>query len=106
METQDPNVYPTILGGVSRGFWTPFLDGGAQTAIFWQVKTGTFGASHSRGKIIEKIIESPYISIFLIIGKNIGIGLRHPQIIGDFKKLSPKLSISKLPGKLSKNYRY
>ena len=26
METHDPNVYPTILGGVSRGFWTPFLN--------------------------------------------------------------------------------
>ena len=43
METLDPNVYPTILGGVSRGFWTPFLDRGAQSAIFWHVKTGTFG---------------------------------------------------------------
>ena len=38
METHDPNVYPTILGGVSRGFWTPFLDRGAQSAIFWHVK--------------------------------------------------------------------
>ena len=26
MEMHDPNVYPTILGGVSRGFWSPFLD--------------------------------------------------------------------------------
>ena len=43
METHDPNVYPTILGGVSRGFWTPFLDRGARSAIFWHVKTGTFG---------------------------------------------------------------
>ena len=33
METHDPNVYPTILGGVSRGFWTPFLDRGARSAI-------------------------------------------------------------------------
>ena len=33
METHDPNVYPTILGGVSRGFWTPFLDQGARSAI-------------------------------------------------------------------------
>jgi len=41
-----------------------------------------------------------------IIGKNIDIGLRHPQIIGDLKKLSAKLSISKLTAKLSKNYRY
>ena len=43
METHDPNVYPTILGGVSRGFWTPFLNRGARSAIFWPVKTGTFG---------------------------------------------------------------
>ena len=34
METHDPNVYPTILGGVSRGFWSPFLDLGALSAIF------------------------------------------------------------------------
>ena len=42
METHDPNVYPTILGGVSRGFWTPFLNRGAPSAIFWHLKTGTF----------------------------------------------------------------
>ena len=24
METNEPNVYPTIFGGVSRGFWSPF----------------------------------------------------------------------------------
>ena len=44
-ETHEPNVYPTILGGVSRGFWTPFLDWGAQSAIFWRLKTGTFAKS-------------------------------------------------------------
>ena len=42
MEMHDPNVYPTILGGVSRGFWSPFLYLGAQSAIFWHLKTGTF----------------------------------------------------------------
>ena len=42
METPDPKVYPTILGGVLRGFWTPLLDEGAQSAIFWHLKTGTF----------------------------------------------------------------
>ena len=26
METHEPNVYPTILGGVSQGFWSLFLD--------------------------------------------------------------------------------
>ena len=42
METHDRNVYPTILGGVSRGFLSPFLDSGTQSAIFWYFKTGTF----------------------------------------------------------------
>ena len=45
METHEPSVYPTILGGVSRGFWNPFLDQGAQSAIFWHLKRGTFGKS-------------------------------------------------------------
>ena len=45
MEMHDPNVYPTILGGVSRGFWSPFLDLGVRSAIFWHLKTGTFAKS-------------------------------------------------------------
>ena len=45
METHDPDVYPTILRGVSRGFWTLFLDQGTRSAIFWHLKTGTFGKS-------------------------------------------------------------
>ena len=45
METHEPNVYPTILGGVSRGFWCLFLDLGARSAIFWRLKTGTFAKS-------------------------------------------------------------
>ena len=57
-------------------------------------------------EIIEKIIESRYIGHFLIIGQIIDIDLILPQIIGDFKELSAKLSISKFEGKLSKNYRY
>ena len=43
METNEPNVYPTILGGVSRGFWSPFEDLGARSAIFLHLKRGTFG---------------------------------------------------------------
>ena len=39
MKTRDPYVYPTILGGVSRGFWTSFVVPGAWSAIFWHVKT-------------------------------------------------------------------
>ena len=38
METHEPRVYPTILGGVSRGFWSPFEDLGARSAIFWHLK--------------------------------------------------------------------
>ena len=45
METHDPTVYPTILGGVLRGFWSPFLDWGAKSAIFWHFKTGIFAKS-------------------------------------------------------------
>ena len=45
METHEPNVYPTILGGVSRGFWCLFLDLGARSAIFLRLKTGTFAKS-------------------------------------------------------------
>ena len=45
METNEPNVYSTILGGVSRGFWSPFEDLGAPSATFWHLKTGTFGKS-------------------------------------------------------------
>ena len=45
MEMHDPNVYPTILGGVSQGFWSPFLHLGVQSATFWHLKTGTFDES-------------------------------------------------------------
>ena len=34
METHEPNAYPIILRGVSQSFWSPFLDLGAQRAIF------------------------------------------------------------------------
>ena len=45
METHEPNLYSTILGGVSRGFWTLFLDWGARNVFFWHLKTGTFAKS-------------------------------------------------------------
>jgi len=57
-------------------------------------------------EIIGKIIESRYIAICPIIDKIIDIGRRLPQIIGDFRELSAKLSISKITGELSKIYRY
>ena len=44
----DPNVYLTILGGVLRGFWTPFLDLGAGSAIFWHLEMGTFAKISNR----------------------------------------------------------
>ena len=57
-------------------------------------------------EIIGKIIESRYIGICPIIDKIIDIGGRLPQIIGIFRELSAKLSISKITGELSKIYRY
>ena len=57
-------------------------------------------------EIIGIIIESRYIGICPNIDKIIDIGQRLPQIIGDFRELSAKLSISKMTGNLSKNYRY
>ena len=42
MEMHEPIVYSTLLGGVSRGFWSLFLDWDAQSAIFWHLKTGNF----------------------------------------------------------------
>ena len=57
-------------------------------------------------EIIGKIIESRYIGICPIIDKIIDIGQRLPQIIGDFRELSAKLSISKMTEELSKIYRY
>ena len=57
-------------------------------------------------KIIGKDIENRYIGICPIIGKIIDIGQRLSQIIGDFRELSAKLSISKMTGELSKIYRY
>ena len=59
-----------------------------------------------KGSWEKKIIEIRYIGIFLIIGKIIDIDIRHPKFIGDLKELSTKLSISKMMGDLSKNYRY
>ena len=46
METHEPNVYPTILGGVSRGFWSPFedLDTFGKSARFQVPKNGTSSA--------------------------------------------------------------
>ena len=45
METHYSNVYPTILGGVSRGFWTLFLYFCARSAIFRHLKIDTFAES-------------------------------------------------------------
>ena len=45
MEMHDPNVYPTILGGVSRGFWGLLEALSARSATFWHLKTGTFAKS-------------------------------------------------------------
>ena len=59
METHEPNVYPTILGGVLRGFWSPFLDLGAQSAIFWHLKMGTFGEMALRAPNSKNGVQKP-----------------------------------------------
>ena len=65
METHDPNFYLTILGVVSRGFWTPFLDVGAQSAIFWHLKTGTFGDSpHLFAPLVKRYKQNLKKSVF------------------------------------------
>ena len=69
METNEPNVYPTILGGVSRGFWSPFEDLGARSAIFWHLKTGTFGTFGSFvsifGRVPSQFLKITYLWTFL-----------------------------------------
>ena len=64
MEMHDPNVYPTILGGVSRGFWSPFLAVGARSAIFWHLKTGTFAKSAHCTHLWMQLALSAIISLF------------------------------------------
>ena len=49
METHEPNVYPTILGGVSRGFHTPFCHSGARSHL----KMGTFVGAVLRPKTLK-----------------------------------------------------
>ena len=75
-----------------------YLFTGILRRLFWKPDFG--------GNLSEKVIESRYIGHFLIIGQIIVIDFTLPQIISDFKELSAKLSISKIYGKLSKNYRY
>ena len=53
METHEPNVYPTILGGVSKGFWSPFLDLGARSTIFRHLKKGT----------VDKLLHTFYLCV-------------------------------------------
>ena len=57
METHDPNVYSTILGGVSQGFWSLLLDWGARRAVFWHLKTGTFGKSGCGHSILVGMVQ-------------------------------------------------
>ena len=77
-----------------------------QKCIFW-ILFGTLTIIFDvLDEIVGKIIESRYIGICPIIDKIIDIGWRLPQIIGNFRDLSAKLSISKIIGELSKIYRY
>ena len=87
---------------VSRIFDAFFLQNCICWILFWTL-TIIFDVFE---EIIGKIIESRYFGICPIIEKIIDIGRRLPQIIGNFRELSAKLSISKMTGKLSKIYRY
>ena len=66
METHEPNLYSTILGGVSRGFWSRFLDWGARSGIFWHVKTGTFAR-----RVVMDTMRSASRGWCLIIGMDL-----------------------------------
>ena len=56
---------------------------------------------------LEEIIGNADISAFVKLSTKLSISVEDfPQIIGDFRDLSAKLSISKITGELSKNYRY
>ena len=82
--------------------------------IFWT----TFGKFQSHflcGKIrilpiiwenYRKYYRKPIYRHFSNYRQIIDIEIRLPEIIGDLKELSISISISKLPGKLSKNYCY
>ena len=70
METHEPNVYPTILGGVSRGFWTPFLYPGARSAIFWHLKTGTFGICAFWNTLLFMLHFDPFLASNLLMKKH------------------------------------
>ena len=70
METNEPNVYPTILGGVSRGFRSPFKDLGARSAIFWHLKTGTF-AKNWRQSIVYALMKHLLIKQYTIFSVSV-----------------------------------
>ena len=58
METHEANVYSTILGGFSQGFyeqvfWSPFLDLGARSTIFRHLKKGT----------VDKLLHTFYLCV-------------------------------------------
>ena len=70
-----------------------YLFTGILRLLFWKPDFG--------GNLSKKVIESRYISHFLIIGQIIVIEFTLPEIIGDFKELSATLSYRKF----KENYR-
>ena len=63
-ETYEPKLYPTILGGVSRGFWSLFLDWGTRRAVFWHLKTGSFAQNANIKPIFKNRIFSTVLEPF------------------------------------------
>ena len=70
-----------------------YLFAGILRLLFWKPDFG--------GNLSKKVIESQYISHFLIIGQIIVIEFTLPEITSDFKELSATLSYRKF----KENYR-
>ena len=76
METHDPNFYPTILGGVSRGFLVSVLGLGRSKCHFLALENGQFWQKFWFSAILSvwtKFIK-PYWS-FLLTQLRAGLGL-------------------------------
>ena len=71
MEMHDPNVCPTILGGVSRGFWNPVWRFGRSKCHFlalkirhfWQTNEGVLGGPGGP-KNVHCFLQKLYIADF------------------------------------------
>jgi len=77
-------------------FWTTFST--FSRNFLWQ--------NQNFANYLRKYYRKPIYRHFSNHRQIIDIKIKLPEIIGDLKELSILISISKFPGKLSKNYRY